>query len=73
MSQVTTNIKPKPKKFKLSSFGFILGLIVLFSFWFADITPGLAVEGRRVLALVLFSVIWWATRSVAPPFTALIM
>lgn len=73
MSQAATNVKPAPKKFSLSTFGFFLGIFVLFLFWFTDITSGLAVEGRRVLALVLFSVIWWATKPIAPPFTAIIL
>lgn len=74
MSQATTNTNPAPKfALNKSNIGFVLGIVVLLLFWFVDITPGLAIEGRRVLALVLFSVIWWATKPVAPPFTALIM
>lgn len=53
--------------------GFFAGIIVLLLLWFVNLTPGLAVEGRRVLALVLFSVIWWATKPVMPAFTSCIM
>lgn len=61
------------KKLNKQTVGFFLGIAVLLLFWFVDITPGLSVEGRRVMALVFFSVIWWATKPVMPAFTSCIM
>lgn len=60
-------------KLNMKTVGFFLGIIVLLVLWFFDLTPGLGVEGRRVLALVLFSVIWWATKPVMPAFTSCVM
>lgn len=65
--------QPVSKKINMKTIGFFLGIIILLLFWFVDITPGLSVQGRRVLALVLFSVTWWATKPVMPAFTSLIM
>ena len=58
------------KKYKTSQIvGLFAGLVVALVLWFADITPGLQVEGRRFLGLVLCSVIWWSTKPVGPMFT----
>jgi len=53
--------------------GFAAGIVVLLILWFAPITPGLADNGRKYLAILLCCVIWWATKPIAPPYTALFL
>jgi di/tricarboxylate transporter len=69
MSDVSVLGKLKPSQI----IGFFVGIAVVIFFWFVDVTPGLLPDGRRFLGFLLTSVIWWATKPIAPPLTALFL
>lgn len=53
--------------------GIVLSLLVAGVVWVAPLPGALSAEGRKTLAVTLFTVIWWSFNVAPPAYTTLLM
>jgi di/tricarboxylate transporter len=82
---LTASFAPEPKvrKFSFRAFliyiwqskplvGILLSIFVAAGVWLMPL-PGLSIEGKKTLAVILFTVVWWIFNVIPPAYSTLLM